>query len=241
MLQSSVTRWHFIAAFCLLGAVTASLGLLMYGLVGSDDSEMQLPEIPSRAAEVVDFWFGNEDGVIQLNPALIEFWENPNEAQLAQMAVFEQDVNLAKSGQHNYWGQQSRGRLALLLLLDPIAEHLQSQEAAFYLNKQALEVATEGMRRNQDIELSLIERLFFYRPLMDDESLAVQNRAVALYERLYEIAPASEQDYFGKWLEQAKQRRNVIYKFGRFPELNETLGRTTTANEQQYLDGLKAE
>lgn len=238
MLQATVTRWHFVAAFLILGAVTASLGLILYGVVGNDDVEMQVQPIPDRAGDIVDFWFGTQTGDVQLNEGLIKFWEKPNKTQIESMAAFESEIKRAKSGQNDYWGQNARSRLALLLLLDPIAERLNNQEQAFHLNAKALEVATEGMRRNHDIELSLIERLFFYRPLMDDESLAVQNRGVALYERLYEIAPASQQEYFAAWLERAKDRRNIIYKFGRFPQLNEALGRSSTAHELKFLEEL---
>ncbi|MCC3262734.1 DUF924 domain-containing protein, partial [Paenibacillus polymyxa] len=57
------------------------------------------------------------------------------------------------------------------------------------------------------------------------ESLAAQNRAVALMEPLGAEAV--------KW---AVLHRDIIKRFGRFPHRNAALGRQTTQAEREFLD-----
>ncbi len=236
MLQSSVSRWHFIAAFLALGLVTAGFGLFMYSLVNRDDVEHTLPPVAERASEIITFWFGSDDGHIRLDEKRLALWASPNETQKETMAQrFIQDIKMVSDGQNKEWQHHPRGRLALILLLDPFSEILQQPKKALEENQRAMELALEGIKKNQDIDLSLVERAFFYRPLVDMESLVLQNRAVALYERLVEVAPASEKEFFGQWLEMAKQSRGIIHQCGRFPSRNEMLERPTTELERQFL------
>ena len=64
-------------------------------------------------------------------------------------------------------------------------------------------------------------------PFMHSEDLADQERCVALSE-------ASGDDDSVKY---AIIHRDIIRDFGRFPHRNAILGRTTTAEEQAFLDG----
>ena len=68
-------------------------------------------------------------------------------------------------------------------------------------------------------------RAFLYMPFEHSESLADQERAVALCAAL----DATYLDY-------AEQHRDVIRRFGRFPHRNHVLGRESTAEEQAYLE-----
>ena len=71
------------------------------------------------------------------------------------------------------------------------------------------------------------ERSFFYLPFMHAESLADQERCIALY-RAAEDADS---------LKYAIDHADIIRRFGRFPHRNTILGRATTAEEQAFLDG----
>ncbi|MFN3635658.1 MAG: DUF924 family protein, partial [Rhizobium rhizophilum] len=63
------------------------------------------------------------------------------------------------------------------------------------------------------------------------EDLAEQERSVALFTALAERG--GPEDY----LDYAITHRDVIVRFGRFPHRNSALGRTTTPEEQSFLDG----
>jgi len=71
------------------------------------------------------------------------------------------------------------------------------------------------------------QRTFFYLPFEHSEELADQERAVAL------MGATGDADLL-KW---AELHADIIRRFGRFPHRNSVLGRTTTPEEQAFLDG----
>ncbi len=69
-------------------------------------------------------------------------------------------------------------------------------------------------------------RGFFYLPFEHSEDLADQERGIAFYK-----ATGDADDL--KW---AEIHADIIRRFGRFPHRNAVLGRTTTPEEQKFLD-----
>jgi uncharacterized protein (DUF924 family) len=55
------------------------------------------------------------------------------------------------------------------------------------------------------------------------------------YERLLAEVGAEWKAYIGGMLDFAKEHRDLIARFGRFPHRNRVMGRTPTAEEQQFL------
>lgn len=238
MLQSSISRWHFIAAFLILGALAASFGLVIYSLVDDDTYEVVLPPTPERADKILDYWLGGSEGKFAVSPARVQLWKSPNEKQEDEMKTyFSHDIKLVDTD-YGHWKLHSRGRLALILLTDVFAQASMSEKDYFEMNEMAAEIAMEGIRKNQDKDLNLVERGFFYRPFVYTESLAMQNRAVGLYEALLESAPSQYRDLFEFWYAQAKHNRDIIHKYGRFPERNALLKRDSTTQEEIYLEEL---
>ena len=68
-------------------------------------------------------------------------------------------------------------------------------------------------------------RTFFYLPFMHAETLADQERSLALYRALGDAES----------LRYAEEHADIIRRFGRFPHRNAVLGRATTADEQAFL------
>jgi uncharacterized protein (DUF924 family) len=90
----------------------------------------------------------------------------------------------------------------------------------------ALPVAERAIARGDDRRVPQELRTFFYLPYQHAEDLAAQERGVALY------TAAGDADG-GKW---AEEHADIIRRFGRFPHRNALLGRTTTPEEQAFLD-----
>jgi uncharacterized protein (DUF924 family) len=74
------------------------------------------------------------------------------------------------------------------------------------------------------IEALLLE--FLYMPLMHSEQLSDQRRCVELFRK------AGNTDN----LRYAEDHADIIRRFGRFPHRNRVLGRSTTPEEQAFLD-----
>ena len=97
---------------------------------------------------------------------------------------------------------------------------------AFATDALALRLADAAIAAGHDMATPEPARQFFYLPFEHSESLADQDRAIALFA---ERMP-------GENLRHARLHRDAIAAFGRFPWRNAALGRTSTPAEQALLD-----
>ena len=127
----------------------------------------------------------------------------------------------------DHWQESTDGTLALLILLDQFPRNLFRGEArAYATDTQARAVADRALSRGIDREFPADERQFFYLPFMHSENVADQERCIALYGRSADA----------EGLRHAEIHADIIRRFGRFPHRNRALGRTTTLDEQAFLD-----
>jgi uncharacterized protein (DUF924 family) len=131
----------------------------------------------------------------------------------------------AARGDLDSWARSADGALALLILLDQFPRNaFRGSARMFESDAKARGVARAAIDAGFDNDFEPELRNFFYLPLMHSEDLADQDRAVELARGLG-----------GEPLRFALMHRGIIEKFGRFPHRNETLGRTTTPEEQKFL------
>jgi uncharacterized protein (DUF924 family) len=126
------------------------------------------------------------------------------------------------------WRDDPTGALALLILLDQIPRNaFRGNAHAYATDPLAKSIALQAVASGFDLVTDEPLRMFFYLPFEHSESLEDQRRALALHrERL--TAPDADH-----W---AKLHLDIIERFGRFPHRNAVLGRTTTPEEQAFLD-----
>ena len=140
---------------------------------------------------------------------------------------FEPTHHAAARGEYDAWGETAEGALALLILLDQFPRNLYRGSAhQFATDGKARVVARAAVERGFDREVDADLRNFFYLPFEHSEDLADQEYSIAL------CAEAGDADNL-KW---AQIHRDIIARFGRFPHRNAALGRTTTPQEQEFLD-----
>jgi uncharacterized protein (DUF924 family) len=101
---------------------------------------------------------------------------------------------------------------------------------SFATDAKARAVADQAIAAGFDLRLPVLLRPFVYMPLMHSESLADQDRGIALFEQ--RLGP----DTYN--LPYAREHRAEIAQFGRFPARNAALGRTSTPEETAYLQSL---
>ena len=117
--------------------------------------------------------------------------------------------------------------LALVIALDQFPRNMfRGQAEAFATDPLGRAVARDAIARDFDKQVPQDERQFFYLPLMHSEELADQERCMAL-------SRAAGDDNLAKY---AEIHADIIRRFGRFPHRNAILGRSTTAEEQAFLD-----
>jgi len=126
------------------------------------------------------------------------------------------------------WENSAEGSLALVLLLDQFPRNMFRGEAeAFACDALARRVADRAVANDFDLKVPSAMRTFFYLPFMHSESLADQDRCVALIgERL----GTGDSNY-----PHALDHRKTIARFGRFPARNAALGRQSTPAELDFL------
>jgi uncharacterized protein (DUF924 family) len=143
-------------------------------------------------------------------------------------ARFVPTYEAAARGALDHWQETTQATLALLILLDQFPRNLFRGEArAYATDAQARAIAERALRRGIDREFPTEERQFFYLPFMHSENVADQERCIALY--------CDGADAEG--LRHAEIHADIIRRFGRFPHRNRALGRTTTPDEQAFLEG----
>ena len=167
---------------------------------------------------------------------VIGFWRQAGpEKWFKKVAAFDEAIRLkfepthhrAARGEYDGWAETAEGALALLILLDQFPRNLFRGSAhQFATDPKARAVARAAIERGFDRDIDPALRNFFYLPFEHSEDLADQDYGVVL------CAETGEPDDL-KW---AKLHRDIIARFGRFPHRNAALGRTTTPEEQEFLD-----
>jgi uncharacterized protein (DUF924 family) len=198
----------------------------------------------NNATEVLEFWFGPPplDAARLTERSTFWFGGDGAQAESARDALIrstlEPLLERAARGELAAWAGSPKRRLALIILFDQVPRNAyRGSAAAFAFDREALALAVEGLQLAADAALDPLERLFFYLPLEHAESLEVQDASVVAFERLAAEAPPQLRDFCGYTLDYARQHREVIAKFGRFPGRNAALGRESSAEERQWLEG----
>ena len=193
---------------------------------------------PDDAFEtVLEYWFGPLDGELDLPRDKKQLWWMGGEAIDREIRErFGDLVKEALGGGLSDWGDVARGRLALVLLLDQFTRNLgRGTPAAFAGDKRALSVCLEGVDRGQDRELRLIERSFFYMPMVHAEDANTALRCLDVFARLSaEIASCGVEDH-PNFLSHAQMHADIVTRFGRYPHRNEILSREPTPEELVFL------
>ncbi|HLI67574.1 MAG TPA: DUF924 family protein [Caulobacteraceae bacterium] len=169
------------------------------------------------AADVVGFW-------LAAGPK--KWWAKSTAFDDAIRLRFEPVHHAAARGEYAAWAETADGALALVLLFDQIPRNIYRGSAhAFATDPLARATAGRAIDAGFDGAVEPALKGFFYMPFMHSEGAADQDRSVALFE-------SGEPSNLGF----ARQHRDIVARFGRFPHRNAALGRVTTVDEQAFLD-----
>ena len=202
-----------------------------------DPVTIEAAKCVAGAGDVLDFWFADAaDGPEALGRRNRVWFRGGAPFDCECTERFAATLEAAMSGELEHWKESPRGRLALIILLDQLSRNIyRGTPAAFQQDRQALAACREGIGQGHDEQLSPIECTFFYMPLEHAEDREVQALSVRLFESL-----AKESS--GEWREQlvanagyARQHRDIVEKFGRFPHRNALLERSSSPAEEAYL------
>ena len=202
------------------------------GATITDDDQLRIDTI-------LAFWFKEQELSAPQIDRRMDIWFGEDQAFDHEIQEeFAADVDKASAGKLDHWAHESRGRLALILLLDQFRRNIHRGTAqAYEKDKIALKLCVEGAMEKKDKGLTPIQRAFFYMPLQHTESRKVQSKSVALYNKLAEAVSPTYQETFLTIAQFAELHRDIVERFGRFPHRNEVMGRDNTPEENEYLSG----
>ncbi len=135
----------------------------------------------------------------------------------------------AAEGGLGMWLTNPSETLAYIILIDQFSRNMfRGSFKSFMLDPAARSAAKMAIKREWDTRIDEPARQFFYLPLMHSENQCDQDRAVRLFHtRMPETGHNN--------IDHARAHREVIRRYGRFPYRNDALGRTSNAQEQEFL------
>lgn len=206
------------------------LSLLYGGMIGG-------VTMTDRVHELLDFWFGRLGFADLPTSDRTNLWFGDSDVVRGQLHTrFGNEFKLASQGLLTEWGETPRGRLALILMYDQFPRYLFRHTAeAFAYDVRAQNVCVEGIESKMDHSLTLIERVFFYMPLVHSENNAYQELSIRLYHELVSLSMTETTQIYELFHAYARAHFRVIKEFGRFPQRNKVLGRETTEAEMTFL------
>ena len=184
----------------------------------------------AQAQDVLDFWFLPPDNR-DYGQARGEWFRKDDAFDAHIRARFGTLIDAAIEGGLRAWEAMPHGALARLIVLDQFTRNVyRGTPRAFAGDAQALALAVALTQAGQDQQLPPMLRAFAYLPFEHAEDLAMQARAVELFQLLSQAQPG-----FDGMLDYAQRHQEVIARFGRFPHRNAMLGRPSTPEEVEFL------
>ena len=167
---------------------------------------------------------------------ILRFWrEAGRERWYSRDAAFDAGVRSrflalwqkAAAGELSAWEASDDGALALVIVLDQFPRNMFRDDVrAYSSDAPAREVAGRAIAGGADrrVDADLLE--FLYMPFMHSEELADQLRCIELFRNAGNVEN----------LKYAEDHADIIRRFGRFPHRNRVMERSTTPEEQAFLD-----
>ena len=168
--------------------------------------------------------------------AVLDFWFALSvEQQFGKDEALDQEIKERFAGLRTEvvamraagWRDDPDTLLAAIILVDQFSRNLfRGQAAAFAHDDLARELTLLAIERGWEAHYPPDRRAFLYLPLEHAEDAALQALSVEKYTALGDQ----------RFIDYAREHRDVIERFGRFPSRNAALGRESSAAERAWLD-----
>lgn len=187
--------------------------------------------------ELLNFWFGNLGTADLPSSDRTNLWFGENEMVKKKIIdSFQDEYQAASTEGLQEWSKSPRGRLALIILLDQFPRYIYRRSPqAFAYDEEAQRLCVEGLKEKMDQSLTLIERVFFYMPLVHAENALYQEQSIRLFQDLVSLSMSETTQIYQLFLAYAYAHFRVVKEFGRFPQRNKVLGRDSTEAELAFL------
>ncbi|MFT5193744.1 MAG: hypothetical protein ACI9EW_002726 [Cellvibrionaceae bacterium] len=176
-----------------------------------------LGETTMKWEEIINFWFE------EIEP--VKHWIKDPEFDQLLRTRFGDVHTAATKGELYHWRENPNGRLAEIIVLDQFSRNMfRDKPEAFAYDTIALILAQEAIAAGADKEVNPEHISFMYMPFMHSESAVIHEEAMKLFTALGS-------------LEFEVKHKAIIDRFGRYPHRNAILGRESTAEEIEFMQG----
>jgi len=184
--------------------------------------------------DVLRYWFDDPD-----EPrARFDRWFNGGEAVDQEIRErFAPTLDAAARGELDGWAADDNGLVALVVVLDQFPRNLFRDDArAYAYDNQALDLTLQSIESGRHDRVHPLMGTFLYLPLEHCENLAIQRMSVRMFRRLVARTTGAFTSSVESALDYAERHLVIIERYGRFPHRNAVLGRTSTPDEERYLE-----
>lgn len=190
---------------------------------------------------LLDLWFEGLDGpALDMKSPTVKRWFSVDpEFDALLRARFGAELEPAARGELGEWCSTIQGSLAFVLLCDQIARNVhRGTPRAFATDPLALHTSLLEVGRGDHVALPIPRRIFLLMPLMHSESLAVHDVARREFGAVLRDAEKHFPGMVGYargTLDYEEKHRAIVERFGRYPHRNAILGRSSSAEELEFL------
>lgn len=191
-----------------------------------------------QAQAILDFWFGHHDNQAASPDYTKRWFAGGPEIDAAIKAQFADLIEPAASGELDHWRSALFGQLALIITLDQFPRNVYRGTAqAFAYDAHALALSQAALDDPALDQLNMQHQIFTLMPHMHAEDFAAQTKCVEFIDQRLQAFSSDHptHEYLQYTLQFAKDHRDLIQRFGRFPYRNAVLKRTNTDEEAAYL------
>lgn len=175
--------------------------------------------------DVLKFWFG--DSPFQ---NMQKWFMGGPEFDAEIKETFGATIEAAVAGELDHWTETAPGLTALVIVLDQFTRNVYRQDSrAFCGDEQAQHWAHEAFLHRDANHWPLVHRYFTAMPFMHAENVELQRFGEPIFAGIGEEPKLDGIPGF------ARDHREIVERFGRFPDRNHLLGRETTPEERAFL------
>ena len=196
----------------------------------------------ATADDILNYWFKDLSDTVRLekDSPTVKKWFTKSEAIDREIREkFEADLLQAAEGKYQSWEKEPKNALALVILFDQFSRNMYRGTAKmFSFDENALRLTLGAVKKENDKELPLFQRIFLYMPLMHAEDLKIQELSLKHFEALVKESKQKRPinvSYYEYTFDFARRHHQIIAEFGRFPHRNKILERISTPQEENLL------
>ncbi len=168
--------------------------------------------------EIITFWFEEIDAQ--------QHWKKDEAFDALIAERFGDTLKRAGQCELSAWRESALGRLAEVIVLDQFPRNIyRDQPQSFAYDSLALALAQSAVAGGHHLELSDEMKPFLLMPFMHSESRLVHEQAEPLFVALNNESTLNFE----------RRHREIIERFGRYPHRNKILGRTSSPDEEAFL------